>query len=280
MRYGYQFHAHATGVAGQLTHPFKDVLEVQAPAALPITGGYSRGRVENFRYKEIVSFKAAYTQVTGGYCEETDSWDTVMTATVEGFEIMGMIKADLIVGRLSSRYPVNGDEPSILPLGSRFEGLQIAGNPVNVVLNTGLYCKLDTHSKVYDAYKNDASFREEFDRSHQVGKHEELPETHQAYFPWGRHKPTEEIPHADGMIAASLVKSLEYETDAFRHYGHVIYLPHFGKIILGQLLVNHKARRLTMVQVDLGCSVCGMMTAASGESNGTPMPPHPKPSGT
>lgn len=104
MKHGFQFHAFATGVAGKITHPFDHTIDSLAPTALAPQGGYSSGRVNHYKLREVISFRSTYTQVSGAFSEETGSWDTVMTATVEGLQILGALKADLVVARLASRH--------------------------------------------------------------------------------------------------------------------------------------------------------------------------------
>ena len=47
------YHALASGVSGNITLPFHEVIEVQAASALPFTGGHSASRVESIRFKHI-----------------------------------------------------------------------------------------------------------------------------------------------------------------------------------------------------------------------------------
>ena len=93
------YHALATGVSGRITQPFQELLEVQAASALPSTGGYSASRVENFRYKELLSFRSAVTLTTGTFSERKRTYNTLGTVTVEGLNIHGAITADRVVAR-------------------------------------------------------------------------------------------------------------------------------------------------------------------------------------
>jgi hypothetical protein len=278
MKPRFQFHAFATGVAGQIESPFQELIQSQAPSALAPIGGYSSGRVENFRFQEIVSFRSTSTHVSGVFSKEHNSWDTVMTSTVEGLNVMGMVTADLVVARLASRHIVGESEPSILPLGSAIEGLRIAGVHVEVELHTDLYAELDTHSKVQSAYKEHAGYQQMFDAVNQVGKHDELPETHHSYFPWSRSTPAPELPE-NQPVFTTLASKLIHKSAYLPTHGHVIHVPQFGTVVLAQFMIDGNARRLTMIEVNLGCAVSGYVAAGSGETNGQPVPPPPKPSG-
>ena len=239
----FQYHAFATGFAGRITQPFEHTIESQAQSALSPDGGYGSNRVERYRFKEIVSFSAAYTQVAGAYVEHKGrpSWDTVVTSTVEGLEIMGVVKASRIVARLASSHAVDEEEPSILPLGSTIEGLTIAGFHVDIEWNTDVYSQHDTYSKVLEAHRS----------------HEKLD------------------PAKRGSIFGSLVREVKINSGFLTPRGHSIPVPHFGIITLGQLLIDGNARQLTMLQVEPECAVAISCTAGSGQTNGQPVPPPP-----
>jgi hypothetical protein len=124
------YHALATGVSGNITLPFQEVIEVKGASALPFTGGYSDSRVESFRYRDIVSFSSASTLTTGS--ETSESFDTLATATVEGLNIHNVITADRVVARLASKYLKDTRAQSATFAGSHFENLRVAGNRVEI----------------------------------------------------------------------------------------------------------------------------------------------------
>ena len=278
MKHRFQYHAFATGVAAQITHPFEHLIEAQAPSALSPMGGYSSNRVEYFRFKEILSFRAAYTQVAGTFVDKSgnQSWDTVMTSTVEGLNIMGVVTADRIVARLASRHGIHDQEPSILPLGSHIEGLRIAGIPIHIKWSVDRYCHMDTYAKVVDGYRtNKDGFSEKFDQENRVGQHESLPEFLRSFFPGSHHRAKEAITDDNRTIATSLVANLDVESDCLKTHGHTIHVPQFGNVVIGQLLIDGNARQITMLQVYPECAVGIACAAGSGQTNGKPVPPVP-----
>lgn len=132
MEIRFLYHALATGVSGDITAPFHEVIEVQGASALPLTGGHSSSRTEGFRYRDIVSFASASTVAAGN--ESGHSFNTLATATVERLNIFNVLTADRVVARLASKYSKdkdNGDR-SYTFAGSYFENLRIAGHPVEV----------------------------------------------------------------------------------------------------------------------------------------------------
>jgi hypothetical protein len=133
MEQKFLYHALASGVSGHITLPFQHVIEVQAPSALPFTGGYSASRAENFRYDHILSFSSAYTVATGN--ESGRSFNTLATATIEGLNIHNMVTADRVVARLASKYMKDTGEQSATFAGSHFQNLRIGGYPVEVEID-------------------------------------------------------------------------------------------------------------------------------------------------
>src|SRR5580658_4961771 len=129
------YHAHAYALGGQFNRPFKQPLSVQAATSLPVSGGYGSARVENFRFEHLVSFDAAYCQVTGSQNERDGSHTTLATSTIEKLNILDMVTADRVVGRMSIEHPPDHGESSFVLFGSRFDNLMIAGCRVDVEMH-------------------------------------------------------------------------------------------------------------------------------------------------
>ena len=117
--------------ADSSTRPFCEPLPVQAASFLTPAGGYGSARVEHFRFHEIISFKAAYTQVMGTRHTEkdVDIFDTLAQAVIEDLNILGVVTADRIVARITSRHRSDAASPEMAasPFGSRIDNLKIAG---------------------------------------------------------------------------------------------------------------------------------------------------------
>jgi hypothetical protein len=55
-------------------------------------------------------------------------------------------------------------------------------------------------------------------------------------------------------------------------FGHVLHVPDFGNIFLGELLTSHHVFRLTMMRLEMGCTTHGTTSIGSGDSNGSSAP--------
>ena len=246
------YRASAAALSGRITRPFTEVLEVQAPSFLPPTGGYGSARVENYRFRELVSFRAGYTQVVGS--ERTRGAETVrstlVSAVVEGLNIQNVVTADWVVARLTAEHPRKGasppDELSMLPLGSYFVNLRIAGTLV-------------TLTPPDELLKEDAATKSQIER--QCRKHLVDPDTAQ------------DIPvPAKGPLrfSAFQLQTPSIAGAKMQKAGCRIDIPDFGSVYLGELVVAPDRRQLTMVRVVLGCPVEGSIVAASVEGDGSP----------
>jgi hypothetical protein len=266
----FQYHAFAVGAAGRIDAPFEEIIPIQASCALPETGGFGTARVERYRFRDTFSFHAITSAVHGSYSPRDRSFDALATVTIEGLNLLGMVTADRIVARISSRHWDDGKEHSITPLGSYFENLRIAGYLVELRLATDTFSKFDTFDKVKTAYReNRDDFRDEFNGLSLIGRADDVPEKMRKYLPWCGLTAGKEIPETNGIVACSLVRELDGLGSELTQRGHVIHVPGFGTVRLAELKITNFASRLTMLQVELGSTPTGNVTAGGVESNGS-----------
>lgn len=245
------YHAYATGVSGQVTLPSEDMIEVQAPSALPVTGGYSSSRVEDFRYKEILSFGSVVSATTGSFSEKDQSFNTLVTVTVERLNILNVVTADVIVARLASRHPKDGGEPAIVPLGTSFENVRVAGCQIDVGLDSERFSKSPTYSGLRAALHEDAEFCAQLSRG----------------------QPDLSTRPQNATLLCSLVKQITPHCAELRPEGHAIQVPQFGTIYLAEFLIAPYSRSITMIRAVLGCAVEGNFAIAHASGNGEFYPP-------
>lgn len=93
-------------------------------------------------------------------------------------------------------------------------------------------------------------------------------------------KKTEKEGHEAGRrewrgVNCSLVEHLEIDppsreqsSEEIVPFGHVIFVPDFGKIFLADLSVSHNTLRLTMIRLELGCVAHGTVEASVTVVNG------------
>ncbi len=129
------YHADASALGGHIRRPFDKAIPVQAPVSLPPVGGYAARRRKAFNVKSIVAFEAAYTQVSGSANRETGASTTLVTATIEKFNVLDTFTADRMVAQISLDHPRKGYIPKVSLIGTQFENVRIGGNPVEIILD-------------------------------------------------------------------------------------------------------------------------------------------------
>jgi hypothetical protein len=268
----FRFKGSAYGAAGVLTTPFREIIHTQAASALSDIGGYGSSRSDKFSHRNILGFDSAVTEVTGSQTHldgPAPTYSTLVKATVEGLDIMGMITADRIVANLVSTYVHGPDaEPAVNLIGSRFENLKIGGIPVKVCLNLDVLDKYRHHRHLKEAYKTDKKVRDLFGDDDLKSRHSGAPQEVRNFLdaPPGSDS---EMPQVNGISTVSIVRKLEPECNAFETFGHVIHIQGFGTIRLGEVRICNLTRELTMVQVHFGCPVEGDGSVSSVGGGGS-----------
>lgn len=254
MKLRFLYHAEAVGATGYLTLPFQETMEIQAAAALPLNGGHGSARVENFRHRNIFSFRAAESHVVGSYSAKDKAHGSLSTVVVEGLNILDMVTCDRLVARLSTKHPDDGGEPSFLVLGSRIENLRIGGHAIDVNLATDLFTDLATWSQLADGHARDAKIRAEVNRLSLLKKD------------------AGELPQSKGIVGCTLARIPENLPGGLSRRDHGIYVPHFGTVYLGEFFIAPSSRRLLMLHVDLGSPVEGCYGSGGTGGNGSSWP--------
>jgi hypothetical protein len=254
----YLFHAAAIGAAGQIIHPFHDIIPVQASSALPASGGFGSSRVEGFRHKEIWSFASAYTEVVGTEAHER-VFETLSLAVVEKFNLLDVVTCDRIVARVTSIHPADSKEASIVPIGSRFEGLRIANTFFErLEVAPDYFCKPEhaTFSGLQQALERDRNLLAPLSLPGPDGNPASLP-------PGGQ---------ASGVLGFCIALS-HAEQGAQLGAPLRFTVPQFGTVHLGEFFCYPDSRRLIMLRVDLGCPVQGKISICGADVDGGPYPP-------
>jgi hypothetical protein len=249
----FHYHACAHAFSGSFTRPFSETIDVQAPSALPIIGGHGSSRIENFQFREFISFRKGYTHVSGAHQADDDSNNTLVTSTVEGLNILDVVTADRIVARLYSKHGANDEEGHITMVGSKFENLRIGCCRLQVELNLDLFERIQTFDQARDEFDKNGEFRKIAENPFQTS--EKLKEI----------KP-------NGVILCSCVKEMETDCPGVKRVGHCFIVPGFGKVFLGEVVIRYGERTLTMVRLEMGSAVSGSGTTVQASTNGRTFP--------
>ncbi|HTX16269.1 MAG TPA: choice-of-anchor P family protein [Candidatus Baltobacteraceae bacterium] len=247
----YHYNAHGHAFSARFDRPVQHLIDVQAASSLPTIGGHGNSRVNDFRFQEFVSFKTAYSHVSGSQKHEDGTYTTLATSTVEGLNILDIVTADRVVARLATQHPDNHPEPHIVVLGSKFENLRIAGCPVDVEFDNELFLRLDTFEAILKELASNADFRKMAEDPYQKGQKRNLPD-------------------AQGVLLCSLVKKMTTTCPGVKREGHGFVVPEFGKVFVAEMLAKHGCRTLTMLRLEMGSPVSGSGTVSQAAVNGNP----------
>lgn len=262
------FRGNAVALGGQLVSPVCETLDAQGSSVLPPTGGFASASVDRFNFKNIVSFERASSTVAGRVSEHDGrkTYDTQVTVAIEGLNVLDMVTADRVVARLTSTHPHESNDPEMLPIGSYFENLRIAGIPIEArphveLLRAGRYIEV---SKVCAESFPGAPDERESPKTPSVSP---MPD-------W---KPGAPSPvFDDRFLLAPLFdagdEKVRSTVGAAAGDPRGIHVPGFGTIYIGEYLISRFSRRLTMLRIELGCPVKGTIVAASEEIDGHDYP--------
>lgn len=242
----------ATGFAGRVKAPFDAVIESQAPCSLGVTGGYTSARVENFRFRELLSFASAHTQASGILSAKSNAFETLMSGVLEGLNIVDMVKVDYMVGRLMSKHPVEPpaetpDEPSITPVGTHFGKVVVAGHELTPVLDSR-FTSVTSYTELCRV----------------IGRNKDLCARFRV--PEGR-----DVPPASGLLVGSIISDIHGGGPGIQISGHKVTVPGFGKLHFGEFAISQYSRRLVMLRAELGCPV--QLDSSGPDMGGNGHPP-------
>ena len=256
------YHGSAFGVAAQFDHPNKVTIPTQAMAVLSPSGGEAMSSVDKFD-QYGVAFEQATARAAGSQ-DPDGSRHTEVTATVRGVRFLQLVEANYVVARVNSIHRVREtkagivDEAEVNFTNSGIDRLFIAGKEIGIGWNTEKFAQYPTFERLR---KGD-------------------PKCGVAYGCAGV---------KDHILYTSIVDEIdcqplskderkalgnpEYTLPGVRCDGNVLLVPHFGKIFIGEVIIQRGYRRINMLRMELGCGTGGGGTVGGGDGNGTQIPP-------
>jgi len=266
----YALRADANALGGYLEKPLVKAIPTLAPVSLPAVGGFATARSEAFTLDEIVSCSSAYTRVSGREQTTQGTSSILVTAVVEDLNILEVVRAERVVAQIS--IDISSDSALKISLaGSGFEGLRVAGQKCCPKLNEDLQKPGLTWEDVRRAGQKQGEtllpgFQKYSEDAYQwaLSRHRRMsPDSKQPADGGSAGKPV-----VGGSAQASLVNSLAVSGFG-RSCGHIAEIPHFGRIIFGEVLISHETVQLVAIRAELGCATGGQITACCVGGGGT-----------
>jgi hypothetical protein len=266
--------AEANVLNARLEKPLKEDIRPQALVKLPKNGQYQFSQATPFRFEGILSYEGGYTQVAGYPSSKIAGVTTLSTAALEGLNVLDVVTADRVVAQISTVHPAHGTGrvPSVTFLGTRFDNLRIAGHKVDLDRNLEILGPKPDDDESY--FKNRGVLHRISQQYERIAGSKNLPDWARKEYPKGR-----QVVDGSDELTCSLFNGVE-GAPGFS-FGHVIDLPHFGKIFLGELKVAWKrgdpAKKindtykfhLTMIKIQMGCIGEGTTNIVTADSNGS-----------
>ncbi len=267
----YSFRVDANAMGGFLEEPLPKHIPTVAPVSLPAVGGFATARSEGFNLDDIVSCSCAYTKVSGTEHRADGSISILTTAVVEDLDILEVVTAERIVAQLSVSIPRGVSDPQISLVGSRFEGLRLGGGDKCPTLNSELNSP-GSGNKLplawQDIERAGRSQARKLMDSFKARGDKDAEQWAQKRHGWMTPDP---LPGNGRNLLCSLVDGFDGE-DSEKSCGHIIEIPGFGRIFLGELYVSRNSVQLVAIRAELGCpvkgsvSVCAVGGGGSGEN--------------
>ena len=276
----YVYSASTYAHAADFERPKKQTLAPQAAVVLPAQGGHGTNRVAEQRLDGLISFKAAYSEVGGSFDDCHDTYTTRASSVIEGLNIGDMVTADRIISRLTIYYPAHGrDDPSFDITGSYFENLRIAGNLINVKLDTHLLHEYDTYSKLAKAHQRGDSDPLLLGIGLNGLKDEEVRDIEENYHALSgmghiakEWKDKSKRPAEKAFYRLSAANQIDFNRQVapseVKGYGAIICIPKFGVVRLAEIVCHRHSRTLIMLQVQMCSAGHGTSTGPGSSGSG------------
>lgn len=273
----HQYHADAYVLSADLEEPLDRDIDPQAYVEIDEESNgqslYKFDEAKPYRLKGIISYESGYTQVAGHKSPKAGhGFATLATSVVEGLNVLDVVTADRVVGQIATEHPLNGQVPSVTFLGTRFVNLRIGGHKVELDQDLHILGPKPAADKSY--FEDDEVLRKVGKQYESINSVVGLPEWASQKYRWDR-----AAAKAQGRAECSLINRVTGAPTGIS-FGHVLDVPHFGKIFLGELTMTRTPAvskgenetyhfSLAMIRLEMGCIAQGNATVVALDSNGT-----------
>jgi hypothetical protein len=262
----FYFQADGHSLGGHIKQPSAKMIASQAHSSLPAVGGDVTTSTGAFSHDSIISCRATYTTISGREHKSDGPWSMAITSVIEGLNILEVVTAERIVAQINIEHSVGNKYPIVSFVGSRYEQLKVSGYDVEPKMNTKLLNVNGSGGNPVNHKLFQKVSRE------QGGKIVKSAVGADAKWVRDRFGWMDSSPGEDRCVLCSLVDGVDPAIPG-KSYCHVLEIPEFGRIFLGEFVSQQGSPRLSMIRAELGCSVEGHMSAAVVGGGGVMVPP-------
>ena len=257
------YHADASALGGFIHRPLKKVIPSQASVSLPAAGGFSSARSGAFHFENIVSCRESFCRV-GGSVDEKGDTTTLVTAVLDGLNLLDIVSAERVVSQISTERSPDGHIARVTYVGSQFFGLRIAGFPVEPIINLKvLVPSYDGPKRPWLKNENLLNTARDQHDLRTSGEHA-TPDWLSARLGWIK---SDDRIAEHGHVCASLVDGFK-GTIPGKSWGHIVGIAGVGRFSFGEVSMYDHMYRLTMIRAEIGSPTGGDLSGGSGGSNG------------
>jgi len=260
---------HAIGLSGFVTklndRHTDSTIPVRGVSAVPLMGGVSKSVIDgpaSHEHAPFVSFSSIETEADGSAdaTRKTDKGIVNTRVTIRGLVVAGRFHIDFVQASLQLRHQGVGTQPAIVMDGTSFGSILLDDEIIRVHTDDRLFRLHTQNELINDIKANPDYYKGRLFRGPQDDR---------------------DIPHlsGSGYIMLSIANKVEVITRDPKKkpnatvQGHRVLLPGFGALRFGELMIRPESRRLTMLNLELGCSDEGRVMACAAESMGEACPP-------
>jgi hypothetical protein len=265
----FYYHADASALGGSLDYPVQQNISVAGSVSLAPAGGSNSLQLGAFQSQGGLSLKSAQLSASGTE-HDGSGWRSVVTAIIEGLNIFEVVTVDRLVAQLSVLHPRDEGAALISLNGTKFENLRVNGELIQPVIDRRLLTGKPADDGTPATPMGGIPFtdmlwvaEEQFFAMKRSGVEKLGPR-------FAYSNPAEDLLRR-GSALCSLVQTVEVKAPA-HSYCHIINVPDFGNIFLGELQVNRFSAQLTMLRVEMGSMSQGDVSSGTVFSNGRTMP--------
>lgn len=300
----YIFNGSGVAFAARIRRPDNHFIKAAAASHLPVTGGLSESNIEGeavgeYQYKDFITFKRAHSRSHGDFADTYKAVEfthgnhgqnnlraeTSVESTLEGLRVdapadpdKGTPRRVFQVNKLkvyTSSTANRRDPISFHTLNVDFDGLTLSTitdgthGAVEVKVHTApeVFSENDTKAKLIETYSKDGEFRKKYASCfHPIGAN--LPGILGNLL--GKHA----IPNSEeGPIVATFVTNVEIVggnvPTGVEALNNRLTVPGLGRIYFGEIVIDDKSRRVSMLRFEFGSRTGGDGTACEVVTNGS-----------
>ena len=294
----HEYHADAHVLSGHLQRPIEQKIEQHAPVTLKgRRSGHLTRMAEAVSIEGLITFERGHTRVSGSRSlKPGHGWVTLSTSILEGLNVFEIVTADRMVSQISTEHPdEDGHFPHVTFLGTQFENVRVSGIPLTIRLNYGVCGKKPEGDR---SYLDEMSFLSTVKgQTERIAHANGLPKDLKGQYDErlanierliknggsrGSGKP-DHAPSVQCSLVSEIGKDIEERIPGARVFGHVLVVPDFGAISLGEVTVAERWEdpksdrpsnyfQLTVIRMNLGCVGHGTLDGGTSGNNGTHHP--------